>query len=102
MSILANQVSQKCHIQFEKKEENSSYIRIAWKCKDDITTKVFAKLESEDICATISKKPLLDLINKAAYMLVDEEEILSKSCKNLSHRRMRCRKKSCEKRVMWI
>ena len=66
-----------------------------------VTTKVFAKLESENICAAIPPKTVLedDVINKAAYML-DEEEILSKSCKNLSHRRMLQKKKSCEKRVM--
>lgn len=54
-----------------------------------VTTKVFAKLESENICAAIPPKTVLedDVINKAAYML-DEEEILSKNCKNLSRQRM--------------
>ena len=54
-----------------------------------VTTKVFAKFESENICAAIAPKTVLedDVINKAAYML-DEEEILSKNCKNLSSQRM--------------
>ena len=69
-------------------------------------TKVFAKLESQNICAAIPPKTVLedDVINKAAYML-DEEEILSKNCKNLSRQRMlhHQKKKVGEKRrVMGI
>ena len=71
-----------------------------------VTTKVFAKLESQNICAAIPPKTVLedDVINKAAYML-DEEEILSKNCKNLSRQRMlhHQKKKVGEKRrVMGI
>ena len=70
-----------------------------------MTTKVFAKLESENICAAIPPKTVLedDVINKAAYML-DEEEILSKNCKNLSRQRMlhHQKKKIGEKRRMMM